>query len=87
MLKTSLRRFLYHTIVRPIDSISHEITEQPNAASKDFAWFSLAMDKNIDNQDTAQLLIFIRGIDVNFTITEELLGLESMSGTTTGKDL
>ena len=37
--------------------------------------------------DTAQLLIFIRGINENFVITEELLGLESMKSTTTGQDL
>lgn len=36
---------------------------------------------------TAQLLIFIRGINENFIITEELLGLESMKDRTTGQDL
>ena len=43
------------------------------------------MDESTDKQDTAQLLIFIRGIDKDFSITEELLGLESMKGTTTGR--
>lgn len=73
--------------MRRIDLIGDELTEQLNTASKDFVWFSLAMDESTDNQDTAQLLIFIRGIDENFFITEELLGLESMKSTTTGQDL
>jgi len=45
------------------------------------------MDESTDNQDTAQLLVFIRGIDENFVITEELLGLQSIKSTTTGRDL
>ena len=73
--------------MRRIDSISDELTEQLNTASKDFVWFSLALDESTDNEDTAQLLIFIRGINENFVITEELLGLESMKSTTTGQDL
>ena len=56
-------------------------------ASKDFSCFSLALDESTDEEDTAQLLIFIRGINRNFVITEELLGRESMKDTTTGKDL
>ena len=35
----------------------------------------------------ALLPVFIRGIDSEFTITEELLSLVPMKGTTTGKDL
>jgi hypothetical protein len=33
--------------------------------------------------DTAQLIIFIRGIDEKFCVTEELLFLESLKNTTT----
>ncbi|KAL4083023.1 hypothetical protein QTP88_028353 [Uroleucon formosanum] len=36
--------------------------------------------------DTAQLLIFIRGIDTDYNITEELASLESISGTTKEAD-
>ena len=61
-----------------IDSISDELTEQLKTVSKDFVWFFLALDESTDNEDTAQLLIFIRGINENFVITEESLGLESM---------
>ena len=56
-------------------------------ARKDFVCVSLALDESTDEEDTAQLLIFICGINRNFVITEELLGLESMKDTITGKDL
>jgi hypothetical protein len=35
--------------------------------------FSLVLDENTDLTDTAQLLIFIRRIDTDFNITEELI--------------
>ena len=75
------------TVVRRIDSISDQLTEQLMIASKDFVCFSLALDESTDEEDTAQLLIFIRGVNRNFVVTEELLGLESIKDTTTGKDL
>ena len=37
--------------------------------------------------DIAQLSIFIRGVDSSLSITEELLALHPMHGTTTGQDL
>ena len=47
--------------------------------------FSLALNESTDIDDTAQLLIFVRGISENFEFTEELLSMESMKDTTTGK--
>ncbi|KAL7882960.1 hypothetical protein SRHO_G00006180 [Serrasalmus rhombeus] len=40
-----------------------------------------------DVRDTAQLLIFIRGINEKFEVTEELAALQSIKGTTTGEDI
>jgi hypothetical protein len=45
------------------------------------------MDESNDITDTAQLLIFIRGIDDTFMFHEELSGLCSLKGTITGEDL
>lgn len=54
---------------------------------KDFSAYSLAVDESVDVTDTAQLSIFIRGVDSSLCITGELLGIKSMHGTTTGKDI
>ena len=56
-------------------------------ASKDFLWYSLALDESTDVQDTSQLLIFIRGINTRFELTAELLSVEPLKDTTTGHDL
>ena len=45
------------------------------------------MDESNDIKNTAQILIFIRGINDNFEITEELLAMESLKGRTRGEDL
>ena len=54
---------------------------------KDFIAYSLAVDESSDTSETAQLSIFIRGVDSSLCVTEELLGLKSMHGTTTGKEI
>jgi hypothetical protein len=51
-----------------------------------FTKFSLALDESTDTCDTARLFIFVPGIDAEFEITEELAGLQSLKGTTTGED-
>ena len=53
------------TIVRRIDAIAMHIEEQLLTASG-FQWLSIALDESTDIQDTAQVLIYIRGIDENF---------------------
>ena len=63
------------TIVLHIGGIAQNLSEQLFEAGKS-SWYSLALDESTDIEDTAQLLVFIRGIDENFEITEELLSLE-----------
>ena len=48
---------------------------------------SLAVDESADLTDTAQLIIFIRGVDDNFNVFQELLSLESLYGTTKGANI
>jgi hypothetical protein len=49
--------------------------------------FFIAVDESTDVVDTAQLAIFIRGMDINFNITEELPALCSMKGSIMGTEL
>lgn len=74
------------TIVRRMDEIAENIKGSLFDKIKDFEWYSIALDESADATDTAQLIIYVKGIDDNFEITEELLSLESLKNTTTGKD-
>ena len=48
---------------------------------------SLAFDESTNIRDVAQLSIFLRGIDDDFSVFEELLSLESLHGKTRGSDI
>jgi hypothetical protein len=61
--------------------------EQLIIRAKLFDCYALAMDESNDITDTVQLLLFICGINATFTVHEELGGLCSLKGTTTGEDL
>ena len=75
------------TAVRRIEAIAANLQENLLDTAKTFKCFSIALDESTDVLDTAQLLIFIRGTDEHFCITEELLSMESLKGTITGKDI
>ncbi|XP_073670885.1 general transcription factor II-I repeat domain-containing protein 2 [Paramisgurnus dabryanus] len=76
-----------NTIARRIEEISSDIKKQVTKRGHKFDNFSLACDESTDISDTAQLLIFLRGIDEDMNITEELLDLKSIKGQTRGVDL
>ena len=75
------------TVVRRANAIIEDLLLQLQNTSKEFLWYSLALDESTDVKDTAQLLVFIRGLDHNFTVTEELLSVEPLKVTTTGQDM
>ena len=75
------------TVQRRVSDIAANLMNQLKQKVKEFCFYSLAMDESTDCRDTAQLLIYIRGVDKNFNITEELAGMQSMKGRTTGKDI
>lgn len=76
-----------NTVARRIEEISSDIKRQVSERGGNFDYFSLACDESTDLSDTAQLLIFLRGIDDDMNITEELLHLKSLKGQTRGADL
>ncbi|KAK7893660.1 hypothetical protein WMY93_022812 [Mugilogobius chulae] len=76
-----------NTVTRRIEDMSRDIKEQFKAKSSGFAAFSLACDESTDISDSAQLLIFIRGVSDSMEITQELAGVETLRGTTKSEDL
>ena len=75
------------TVQRRIEDIAENITEQVCHKVMEFSYYSLAIDGSTDSTYMAQLLVFVRGIDDNFNVSEELAGMQSMQGRTTGNDI
>ena len=73
------------TITRRIEEIGGNLYAHLLQKTKKYEFFSLALDESTGVQDTAQLLIFIRGVNANFEMCEELAALQSLKGTTTGE--
>ena len=76
-----------NTVSRRVENIGRNIMSPLKDKVKGFEFFSIALDESTDVSDTSQLLLFIRGININFDITEELASVHSMHGTTTGLDI
>ena len=57
------------------------------SVAENFEYFSLALDESTDVSDTSHLLVFVRRVDDDFSITEELVEMQPMSGTTSGSDI
>ena len=51
-----------------------------------FKFYALAMDDSTDATDMAQLAIFIRGIDDEYKVTEEMASLVPLKDTTKSRD-
>ena len=75
------------TVTRRIETLNGDIERSVKSQASDFVYFSIALDESTDNSDTAQLAIMVRGVDQHFNVTEDLLTLGSLHGTTTGRDV
>ena len=75
------------TVTSRISEMSTESKSQLTNASTSFRYFSIALDESTDASDTAQLLLYVRGVSDDFVVTEELLKLCPMKSTTKGRDV
>ncbi|UYV71169.1 EPM2AIP1 [Cordylochernes scorpioides] len=76
-----------NTVARRVENIAENISSQLFDKNGHVEWFSLALDESTDVSDTAQVLIYIRGVDKSYEVHEELLDMYSIHGTTTGTDI
>lgn len=58
-----------NTVASRINESSQNLESQLKEKIKEFTNFSLAIDESTDTVDTAQLAVFIRGINSNFEIS------------------
>ena len=82
--KISLSRW---TVARRIDELADDICVTLREKVKNFVSWSFAVDEFTDQTDTAQLAIFVKGVDIELNVTEELLSLQPIKDTTTGADI
>ncbi len=76
-----------NTVAERITELSSDIYDQLRGKARVLTAYSMALDESTDKTDTAQLAIFIRGINEQFEVTEELLSLCPMHVRTTAKDI
>ncbi|XP_065663048.1 general transcription factor II-I repeat domain-containing protein 2-like [Hydra vulgaris] len=75
-----------NTVAERVNDIATDLRSQLTKICKDVEAFSIAVDESTDVKDVAQLSVFIRGCNFKYEVTEELLELIPMHGTTTGAD-
>ena len=64
-----------NTVTRRIDDISNNLNSQVSNKTQEFISFSIALDESTDVSDTSQLLLFIRGVNKDLEISNELLSV------------
>ena len=75
------------TVTRHMEELGADIKSSLVKQCSKLETFSLAIDESTDVIDLGQLAVFVRGVDSDFNVTEEVLGLQAMRGTTTGEDI
>ena len=58
-----------------IDVLSSHLEDALAERKRKFSHYSLAIDESVDISDTAQLVIFVRGVTADFEVDDELLDM------------
>ena len=77
----------HQLIARGTEENGKSIKRSLEGKAANFKFYALAMDDSIDARDMAQLAIFIRGIDDEYNVTEEMASLVLLKDTATLRDL
>ncbi|XP_055265986.1 general transcription factor II-I repeat domain-containing protein 2 isoform X7 [Moschus berezovskii] len=73
--------------VQPVEDVAGNLWEKLREKIRSFVAYSIAIDEITDINNTTQLAIFIRGVDENFDVSEELLDTVPMTGTKSGNEI
>ena len=76
-----------NTVTRRVEDMAEDVRGQIAQRAGRFSAFSIACDESTDISDSAQLLVFLRGVNEDFEVCQELAGLETLKGTTRGIDI
>ena len=76
----------HQTIARRISDFGKYVSSKLKSIVENWVYFSLALDESTDISNTSELLIFIRTVDKNFTVQEELVKMCSLNEDTTGSN-
>lgn len=76
-----------NTVAQRIREMADDMTDQLREKARTFQFFSVATDESTDTTDFAEVMFFLRGIDENFKVTDELAQVVALHGTTTGQDI
>ncbi|XP_069821761.1 general transcription factor II-I repeat domain-containing protein 2B-like [Dendropsophus ebraccatus] len=77
----------HQTVARRISVMDQYVTQKVHEAVKNCTYFSIAVDENTDITGTNQLIVCIRMVDEDFSISEELLHLTPLQGSTKDEDI
>jgi hypothetical protein len=77
----------YQTVARRVAYMDGDVRSRLRNVIGKSVYFSLCLDDSTDQTDVSQLLIFVRAIQTDFSMHEELLNLVSLHGTTKGSDI
>ena len=75
------------SVTERVEELSSDLRSQLKEKIKSFIAFSIALDESTDVTDTAQLPIFIRGVNAALNVTEEFVSVVPMTDTTTANDV
>uniref|UniRef100_A0A8D1VZR2 SPIN-DOC-like zinc-finger domain-containing protein n=1 Tax=Sus scrofa TaxID=9823 RepID=A0A8D1VZR2_PIG len=73
--------------VQPVEDVAGNLWEKLREKIRSFVAYSIAIDEITDINNTTQLAIFIRGVDENFDVSEELLDTVPMTGTKSANEI
>ncbi|XP_053410680.1 general transcription factor II-I repeat domain-containing protein 2B isoform X2 [Nycticebus coucang] len=73
--------------VQPVEDVAGNLWEKLREKIRSFVAYSIAIDEITDINNITQLAIFIRGVDENFDVSEELLDTVPMTSTKSGNEI